>query len=184
MVIILDNHQLQLPTMEVQLCHLRPVKYKEYNASTCFFTLANCVFIYTLNGYRSSGTSLLKKKFIWEEIFVILGLANTSNCLMWLIKYMLKISSNQSPSTNLLIPNHSILGYFWNYRVFVLMKKKIFFPYQKNKPIFCSPSNTRIPVGVNPSLYSCWSRPYNTERHWFINKLMIQSIQYVKRHNG
>lgn len=56
MVVILDNHQLQLLTVEVQLCHLRPVKYKEYNTSTCVFTLANFVFIYTLNGYRSSGT--------------------------------------------------------------------------------------------------------------------------------
>jgi len=31
--------------------------------------------------------------------------------------------------------------------------------HQKNKPIFCSPSNTRIPVGVKPRLYSLPSRP-------------------------
>lgn len=55
-VVVLDNHQLQLLTMEVQLCHLRPVKYIEYNTSTCYFTLSYCVFLYTLNGYRSSGT--------------------------------------------------------------------------------------------------------------------------------
>ena len=32
--------------------------------------------------------------------------------------------------------------------------------HQKNKPIFCSPSNTRIPVGVRPRLYSLPSRPW------------------------
>lgn len=137
--------------------------------------------------------SYFKKNYIWGEIFVVFGLANTSNCLMWMIKYMLKISSNQSPSTNLLIPNHSILGYFWNYSSFCSHEKntRYFFPYQKNKPIFCSPSNTRIPVGVNPSLYSCWSRPCKTERHlvhkqvndpiytickktqWLINRLVL-----------
>lgn len=75
--------------------------------------------------------SYFKKNYIWGEIFVILGLANTSNCLMWMIKYMLKISSNQSPSTNLLIPNHSILGYFWNYGSFCSHEKKRYFSHTR-----------------------------------------------------
>lgn len=152
----------------------------------CLHISKLCFYLPNSMGTDHLLLSYFKKNYIWGEIFVILGLANTSNCLMWMIKYMLKISSNQSPSTNLLIPNHSILGYFWNYSSFCSHEKntRYFFPYQKNKPIFCSPSNTRIPVGVNPSLYSCWSRPCHAERHWFIDKLMIQSIQYVKRHNG
>lgn len=38
--------------------------------------------------------SYFKKNYIWGEIFVILGLVNILNCLMWMIKYMFKIFLN------------------------------------------------------------------------------------------
>ena len=40
--------------------------------------------------------------------------------------------------------------------------------YQKKSPIFCAPSNTRMPVGVRPSLYSLASRPWkhHIDGHW------------------
>ena len=40
------------------------------------------------------------------------------------------------------------------------IQRKINRSHQKNKPIFWSPSNTRMPVGVKPRLYSLPSRPW------------------------